>query len=100
VAVHSIAQSSLIGEYLDDTEVAEATAVLRGRLNMRSMDRGWLTSSSALTSAISSTSLCTGCTSTIRLWSPNDDLVVMRADDDAAVADRVRSSDVSFFFFI
>jgi len=104
MAMHSAAQSSFIGEYFDAAEAGEATELYglpRGRLNIRSMDddRDWFSSSAFISASSSVTSLCTGCTSTIRLWSPAD-LVAMRADEDAAVAERVRSSDVSFFFFI
>jgi len=98
---HSRDQSSLIGEYFDDIDDDEAAGLPRGRLNIRNTDddRDWFTSSAFISASSSVTSLCTACTSTIKLWSPPD-LVVMRADDDAAVAERVRSSDVSFFFFI
>jgi len=97
-------QSSFIGEYLDDKDAGEATVVYglpRGRVNMRSTDddRDWLSLSAFISVSSSAMSLCTACMSTIRLSSPAD-LVVMRTDDEAAVADRLRNRDVSFFFFI
>jgi len=87
--------------YLDDAGVDEMTGLLRGRFNMRrtNEDRDSFTSVFCISASSSGSSVCSAGASTIRLWSPAD-LVVMRADDDAAVADRVRNNDVSFFFFI
>lgn len=94
-------QSSDIGAYLDDAGLDETTGLLRGRFNIRSTneDRDSLASVLCISVSSSGSSLCSVGVSTIRLWSPAD-LVVMRADDDAAVADRVRNNDVNFFFFI